>query len=170
MYTYYFLAAALKGDPDKRRRYTAWGRHLTLFQMLQFVTMLAQVRCPLPVRIGLSKAMRMVLASSQHFACTKCNKACCKSPSLALLSSGAKQHCVGSSCMHCCRAQHHRLFSLCCVQAVYCIVAGKYNAFLARLLAGYMLTLLALFAHFYARKHAADGANGGKRSKRTKAA
>lgn len=39
------------------------------------------------------------------------------------------------------------------VQAMYCIVAKKYNQFLAQLLVVYMMSLLALFGHFYVTKY-----------------
>lgn len=44
MYAYYFLASALGKDARRRKRYLWWGRYLTMFQMTQFATMLAQVR------------------------------------------------------------------------------------------------------------------------------
>ena len=46
MYTYYFLASAIGRDEATRRRWLWWGPYLTLFQIFQFVTMLAQARSP----------------------------------------------------------------------------------------------------------------------------
>lgn len=42
MYTYYFLAAALVDEREKKK-FLWWGRYLTQFQMFQFLTMMAQV-------------------------------------------------------------------------------------------------------------------------------
>jgi GNS1/SUR4 family len=44
MYTYYLLASTVGKDEKTRRKYLWWGRYLTMFQMAQFVSMLAQVR------------------------------------------------------------------------------------------------------------------------------
>ncbi len=40
------------------------------------------------------------------------------------------------------------------IQGTYCsLVATQYPVFLSKLLVGYMMTLLALFANFYVQKH-----------------
>ena len=44
MYSYYLAAALLAGHEKAKRRYLWWGRYLTMFQMAQFVSMMAQVR------------------------------------------------------------------------------------------------------------------------------
>ena len=42
MYSYYLAAALLAGNDRLKRKYLWWGRYLTMFQMFQFVTMMAQ--------------------------------------------------------------------------------------------------------------------------------
>eukprot|EP00884_Botryococcus_braunii_P013416 jgi/Botrbrau1/22075/Bobra.0206s0003.1 len=42
MYSYYLLAAALGGNERAKKKYLWWGRYLTQFQMIQFLTMMAQ--------------------------------------------------------------------------------------------------------------------------------
>jgi hypothetical protein len=44
MYSYYLAAVLLAGNEKAKRRYLWWGRYLTMFQMVQFVSMMAQVR------------------------------------------------------------------------------------------------------------------------------
>jgi GNS1/SUR4 family len=39
------------------------------------------------------------------------------------------------------------------LQAIHCIVTNTYNQFLSKMLVGYMITLLTLFANFFARKY-----------------
>lgn len=42
MYSYYLLASVIGNDKQKKKRYLWWGRYLTQFQMLQFVSMMVQ--------------------------------------------------------------------------------------------------------------------------------
>ncbi len=42
MYSYYLAASLLGGNERAKRKYLWWGRYLTMFQMFQFVTMMAQ--------------------------------------------------------------------------------------------------------------------------------
>lgn len=42
MYTYYLAASIIGKDVRKKRKYLWWGRYLTQFQMLQFVSMMVQ--------------------------------------------------------------------------------------------------------------------------------
>eukprot|EP00803_Ostreobium_quekettii_P001052 evm.model.scf_822.9 EVM.evm.TU.scf_822.9 scf_822:45700-48701(+) len=42
MYTYYFTATVLGKNAKLRRKYLWWGKHMTQFQMAQFVSMMAQ--------------------------------------------------------------------------------------------------------------------------------
>ena len=42
MYTYYLSASIIGKDVRKKRKYLWWGRYLTQFQMLQFVSMMVQ--------------------------------------------------------------------------------------------------------------------------------
>ena len=42
MYTYYFLASISSANPGFRKKYLWWGKYMTSFQMLQFISMLVQ--------------------------------------------------------------------------------------------------------------------------------
>ncbi|XP_024403411.1 uncharacterized protein [Physcomitrium patens] len=42
MYLYYLLAATIAKDEKRRRKYLFWGKYLTMFQMLQFVSFIGQ--------------------------------------------------------------------------------------------------------------------------------
>jgi len=42
MYTYYLLAALLGKESKARKKYLWWGQYLTMFQMAQFISMMAQ--------------------------------------------------------------------------------------------------------------------------------
>lgn len=42
MYLYYLLAATIAKDEKRRRKYLFWGKYLTIFQMLQFVSFIGQ--------------------------------------------------------------------------------------------------------------------------------
>ena len=42
MYTYYLASTIVGKDPKKKRKYLWWGRYVTQFQMLQFVSMMIQ--------------------------------------------------------------------------------------------------------------------------------
>ena len=82
MYTYYLAASIVGKDTQKKKKYLWWGRYVTQFQMLQFVTMM--------------------------------------------------------------------------IQAAYILyIRSPYPRFLSSLLFFYMITLLALFANFYLKKHGA---------------
>ena len=54
MYTYYLAATIVGKDAKKKRKYLWWGRYVTQFQMLQFVSMMIQsgyilyIRSPYP--------------------------------------------------------------------------------------------------------------------------
>ncbi len=48
------------------------------------------------------------------------------------------------------------------MQAIYCRSFSKYPRFLSELLLWYMLTLLALFGHFFYKKHMAPKSKGKK--------
>lgn len=74
MYTYYLVAAALGKDEQKKRKYLWWGRYLTMFQMSQFVSMMAQsVYCyyfspyPRSITAGLFWYMITLLALFGNF-------------------------------------------------------------------------------------------------------
>ncbi|KAG0564642.1 hypothetical protein KC19_8G127500 [Ceratodon purpureus] len=42
MYLYYLLAATIAKDEKRRRKYLFWGKYLTMFQMIQFVSFMGQ--------------------------------------------------------------------------------------------------------------------------------
>ena len=127
MYAYYFLASTIGKDAGLRRRYLWWGHYLTMFQMTQFATMLAQVRQTL-LCTSVAKRHGNALAVPAWQGPCKCGIKVSRAP----------------------RPLRSNTFGM---QALYCIVTGSYNLFLSKLLFFYMLTLLALFGNFFLSKY-----------------
>ena len=74
MYSYYLAASLLGGNDAAKKKYLWWGRYLTMFQMFQFITMMAQAAytwhySPYPAALSklLFYYMQTLLALFLHF-------------------------------------------------------------------------------------------------------